>query len=454
MIDVDPQFVDPTSGNFNLQSTSPCIGSGKDGYDRGARWYVNRLAPVEYLSLNMVDSLSTVTLQWQNPLTMLDGSPAPLSIGAKIFRDDSLIAQIPNLSPGSAVQFTDNLPKPGNYVYQVSVYDPAGLEGIRRRTARSWGGGLLKGIVIWNLDPNPISKDALIQTLDELQYHENIFVVNDPNELDLTSDVEAVFVLLGVQPNVYLLGNGASERLIVYLANGGNVYLEGGDFWSDPLMQQLAVYQYFHIDALGPGQNDLTQVTGVPNSLMDGLSFYYGGQNVSIDEITNQYDSEVILTNPADNKGCAVAYNAYLYRTIGASFQFGGLADGNDPNTKKEYLQRVLNFFNITITGMQDDSHPGSIISQFQLLPNYPNPFNASTRIPFTVPAGGTATLEVYNILGQKIDFRNMNITTAGQYSFFFDASALSSGVYFYRVKWNSAGKTTFTRMQKMIYLR
>ncbi len=452
---MDPQLVDPANGDFHLQPTSPCIASGLDGYDRGARWYTNRLLPVDFLGIDIADSLSTVTLHWQNPLAMLDGSPAPLIMGAKIFRNDSLIAMLPDLTPGATLQYNDTLPQPGNYIYQISVYDPNGLEGIRRRTARSWGGGLLKGIVIWNLDPNPISKDALVQTLNDLQYDRNIFVVNDPNALDLTQDVEAVFVLLGVQPDIYLLGNGASDRLIVYLAAGGNVYLEGGDFWSDPLTQQLAVYQYFHITSLGPGQNDLTQVEGVPGSLMDGLSYYYGGANNSIDEMTNQYDSELILKNPADDKGCAVAYNAYLYRTIGTSFQFGGLADGTAPNTKKEFLTRVLNFFNIQITGLKPSANPSALLPEgFVLETNYPNPFNATTNILFQTPGQGKVLLEVYNLLGQQITTLSMDIASAGKHQIRFNARDLTSGVYFYRLRWYGSSGIRVSSVKTMHYIR
>ncbi|WP_340105680.1 T9SS type A sorting domain-containing protein [Rhodohalobacter sp. 8-1] len=70
---------------------------------------------------------------------------------------------------------------------------------------------------------------------------------------------------------------------------------------------------------------------------------------------------------------------------------------------------------------------------------NYPNPFNPSTTIEFTLGQGGATTLKVYDISGREVasilSGRQLN---AGSHSYTFDASSLSSGIYFYRL--NSSG--------------
>jgi hypothetical protein len=102
------------------------------------------------------------------------------------------------------------------------------------------------------------------------------------------------------------------------------------------------------------------------------------------------------------------------------------------------------------IVGVNDDSQPIG----FELKQNYPNPFNPSTLISFTIPstAGGNVTnvsLTVYDVLGKQIaTLLNENIP-AGSYSIKFNASSLTSGTYFYRLK---AGNNIQTK--KMILIK
>ncbi|MFZ1978111.1 MAG: T9SS type A sorting domain-containing protein, partial [Bacteroidota bacterium] len=66
---------------------------------------------------------------------------------------------------------------------------------------------------------------------------------------------------------------------------------------------------------------------------------------------------------------------------------------------------------------------------------NYPDPFNPSTKISYSVPATGLVTLKVYNILGQEVQTLFSGMRNAGNYETTFDGSKLASGVYFYRLQ-------------------
>ena len=71
----------------------------------------------------------------------------------------------------------------------------------------------------------------------------------------------------------------------------------------------------------------------------------------------------------------------------------------------------------------------------FSLEQNYPNPFNPSTTIRYAIPNGGLVTLKVYDILGREVATLVNEEKPAGTYQVSFDASSLSSGIYFYRLK-------------------
>jgi hypothetical protein len=87
---------------------------------------------------------------------------------------------------------------------------------------------------------------------------------------------------------------------------------------------------------------------------------------------------------------------------------------------------------------------------KFQLQQNYPNPFNPTTVINFTIPKGGNVTLKVYNSLGQEVATLVNGYKDAANYQVDFNASSLSSGVYFYTLKVGNS----FTQTKKMLLLK
>jgi hypothetical protein len=66
---------------------------------------------------------------------------------------------------------------------------------------------------------------------------------------------------------------------------------------------------------------------------------------------------------------------------------------------------------------------------------NYPNPFNPTTSISYSIPKAGNVKLTVFDVLGRDVAVLVNEFKTAGSYSLEFNASELSSGVYFYRIE-------------------
>jgi hypothetical protein len=79
---------------------------------------------------------------------------------------------------------------------------------------------------------------------------------------------------------------------------------------------------------------------------------------------------------------------------------------------------------------------PSEMPQQAELFQNYPNPFNPTTNIEFQIPDVANVSLTVYNSIGQRVAvLANSQIFSPGRHTLSFDARALSSGVYIYRLE-------------------
>jgi len=86
---------------------------------------------------------------------------------------------------------------------------------------------------------------------------------------------------------------------------------------------------------------------------------------------------------------------------------------------------------------------------KFTLEQNYPNPFNPSTTINYSLTNDGFVSLSVYDMLGREVTSLVQEFKPAGYYSIDFNASALTSGMYFYRLNANG-----FTSIRKMTLVK
>jgi len=106
-------------------------------------------------------------------------------------------------------------------------------------------------------------------------------------------------------------------------------------------------------------------------------------------------------------------------------------------------------------TDVEEENIETEIPSKYELSQNYPNPFNPSTTINYSIPvvdayaSTANVTLKVYDILGREVATLVNKEQSPGNYSVRFDASNLTSGLYFYRL---TAGK--FTSVKKMMLLK
>jgi hypothetical protein len=100
------------------------------------------------------------------------------------------------------------------------------------------------------------------------------------------------------------------------------------------------------------------------------------------------------------------------------------------------------------ITSVEIDRSP-TIPDRFSLTQNFPNPFNPTTSIRYALPTGGLVTVKVYNVLGQEVETLVNEHQPAGEYTVRYDASRLTSGVYFYQLRAGSSSE-----VRKMLLLK
>jgi len=87
---------------------------------------------------------------------------------------------------------------------------------------------------------------------------------------------------------------------------------------------------------------------------------------------------------------------------------------------------------NDTYVNVEDEEE--NLPTEFLLFQNYPNPFNPVTYIRYAIPKASNVTIKVYDIIGNEITTLVNEFKSPGNYLIAFDASKLSSGVYFYRI--------------------
>ncbi len=270
-----------------------------------------------------------------------------------------------------------------------------------------------------------------------------------------------------------------SEQTLVksFLENGGNLFVSGSEIGYDLVQNGTTASKSFYNnylkatyikDAAG-GQGGVYSAAPVDESIFAGLDPFsfdngtYGTFNVAWpDGILPFGSSKLSLEfenfNPLINGGAGIEYKGLFGnssvegKVLYLSIPFETIY----PDEARSLLmQRIITFFDAAVGIENKDIIP----TEFILYQNYPNPFNPVTKIKFTIPQthnshhggvrGSLITIKVYDILGNKVTTLINEIKEPGTYEVEFDASSLSSGVYFYTLHTGE-----FISSKKMILLK
>jgi subtilisin family serine protease len=222
-------------------------------------------------------------------------------------------------------------------------------------------------ILIWNHDDSdlPFNGSGDEFTLgdgEEVPFEVSLENLGYESEtlFDLPSDLtgyQAIIVVLGYyDENDTLITPPERNRLISFMDDGGDVYMEGVDFGYD--YRRTSLYGYFYCNYLGDGNpastGNVSTLNGTSGTITEGMSFAYDSQGLPdhyVDEISAKAGASLIWEDQY-NIGRGVSYDTGgASQRVHTTTMLGGMYDGSSPNTRDEYLYNVVfDFFGISPT--------------------------------------------------------------------------------------------------------
>jgi len=140
------------------------------------------------------------------------------------------------------------------------------------------------------------------------------------------------------------------------------------------------------------------------------------------------------------NMGFAIPASANTMVKSAAGQAFVGTMQQSNTRIESGFLAHPL--FRDIISGVNEGEDSEEIPTQYELQQNYPNPFNPSTTIAFALPKSSDVTLILFDMFGRELATLAEGKLPAGKHQVVFDATAFSSGVYFYRLQANEFSQT------------
>ncbi len=176
-----------------------------------------------------------------------------------------------------------------------------------------------------------------------------------------------------------------------------------------------------------------------PEDILFAHTNYHTGETFDIDNVTITMLKDVAFPGMQMRKESGaiaagdqqeITFNIITDDIPDEVYEFDLRVHTNDP------LQKTLSIpVRLTVNGSTVSADPEPLANDFELFPNFPNPFNPVTVIRYRLPVESEVRLEVYDLLGRRMDTLVDAHTPAGTHEVTFDATGLSSGVYLYRLQ-------------------
>jgi M6 family metalloprotease-like protein len=173
-----------------------------------------------------------------------------------------------------------------------------------------------------------------------------------------------------------------------------------------------------------------------------------GNANGPPDEVYAYRPNGTLTANGIPNSAnyCVeVGRTAINNATNPTPFLLDGTQGGLNIYNIGSYQDSIISFTLGTITSVANNGIP----VRTSLSQNYPNPFNPSTEIAYSIAKSGFVSLKIYDLLGREVSVLVNENQKPGEYKIKYDASALTSGIYFYKITTND-----YTDIKRMMFIK
>ena len=244
-------------------------------------------------------------------------------------------------------------------------------------------------------------------------------------------------------------GYGGGNGFILHTTNGGENWDAQTPAFDDHILD---------IFFLNSQEGWLTTIGGRIQKTVDG------GESWQLASQVTQEARKILMINSQEGWLLAKNGNApqdgrgFIYKTENGGNNWTAEWSGTLPNSglydfarQSDNILWACGYHNTILKSELPTSisENPSLPMTFKIYPNYPNPFNAQTKIKYELSHQSHVTIDIYNILGGKITTLYNGLQLAGQHMATWNADEHSSGIYFYRIQADD-----YTETKKMVLLR
>ncbi len=302
--------------------------------------------------------------------------------------------------------------------------------------------------LLFNKAKNDSSINAFKVVLDSLNLH-YVQVDTLPEEMDL---YRAAIVCLGTYYSSTSLTPAEGSILAEFLDRGGRLFMEGTQTWQ----QVTPVHSKFRIstNTVSPPQ-EFSYLKALEDGFAEGLNFEFVGEYPLMfwKLIPLQSAMPIMHAGEGVEDFTMIAFTGELYKTVGSLFEFGSFGSEADFELRKEFMLRLLHFFDMEHL-LYIDVPEHSMDTHFIKARSVPNPFTTAVNLIAKWPNQEQVHLRIMNQMGELCWQSAAHLPNAEGYIEFFwngqneGGKTLPVGVYLAQIY--SANESVTIRLIKL----